>query len=307
MTEKKTKILKKRVNFYRLAAGKQGGIDDFRTNIEETYMNLKNKNFSRIPTLEINEDKYYIQAMDRMDLNDEDQGGTYCWLIDISRVDVNQEITIGDLTKEIDERRTVIKGNEDTGPIVDTQIIFDPFRNIIGVLSTRGGVSLINLKRFISKLIDKRGIQLEIILDENGLKKIGKLDIVHSISYVVATPDHFQTFKDNSRSEAGDMKVANYLTGEKMTVKIESSALSKPNLINKIASLRSSTEVTLDALSIEGLENGREETINLIKNKLVYYGNIQFEDKVTIKDAFVFLEIAYGDKFEFIKSQFSIQ
>ena len=307
MNEKKPKICQKRVNFFKLIAGRQGGIDEFRQNMEETYNNLKNKKYSSIPTLEINDDKYYIEAMDRLDLPDEDDMDVYCWLIDISRVDVNQEIAIGDLTKEIDERRTVIEGNEDTGPIVDSQIIFDPFRNIIGVLSTRGGVTLVNLKRFISKLIDKKGIKLEIILDENGIKKIGKLDIVHSISYVVATPDNFKTFKDNSRGEMGDMAVANYLSGEKMQVKIESSALSKSHLVNKIASLRSSTEITIDALSVEGLENGKEETINLIKNKLIYFGNMQFEEKITIKDAFEFLKIAYLDKFEFIKSQFRIQ
>lgn len=306
MVTKSTITRSKKVNFFRLVGGRQGGTEDFRQKIEETYEYLKTKKFSLIKTLTINDDKYYIEAMNKLALPKENDVELYCWLIDISRVDVNQEIAIADITKEIDKRRTTIEADEFTGPIVDSQIIFDPFRNVIGVLNNRGGVSLSTLKRFISMLIEKKGIKLEIILDEEGIKKIGKLDIATSVSYTVAAPDKFTSFRDDSRSEFGDMAYANFLSGNELKIEVRSEGLKKDNLANKVRALFSSEDVSIKTMKVDGMMDGREETIDLIKNKLVYTGWLTFEEKIKIKDAFDFLTVAYLDKYKYIKKYYSI-
>ncbi|HHJ9685556.1 TPA: hypothetical protein ACQN3N_001791, partial [Streptococcus pyogenes] len=73
-------------------------------------------------------------------------------------------------------------------------------------------------------------MKFDIILNSDAFKRVGKLDVVNSISYTVASPTNFKEFRDDTQSENADLKFANSMLGESMQVVIKSNHLSKKNI-----------------------------------------------------------------------------
>lgn len=296
-----------RVNFFKLTPGKKGGVDEFREVLQESFDNIQNKRWSKIPTLRINDDDYYIQAMQKRILDEKISGSNaYYWLLTISRVNFDQEIVLANVTKTIDERRREIDHDENEGIVVDTQILFDPFRNILGVYARRGTINTYDLRRFICKLVNVKGVQFEIILNKNGYLRLDKLDIIDSISYKVASPDNFKSYKDDSRAEFGDFKFAKEAKGNELYVVLKSNQLSKPSVIKKAKDILSGTDVEVKALTVDGIADGVADSIDLIKNKLFYSGDIEFEKEIDDKAAYGLLNKAFDKYHPYFKEKFSI-
>ncbi|MGX7133073.1 hypothetical protein [Enterococcus songbeiensis] len=296
-----------RVNFFRLTPGKKGGINEFREVLKYNFTNFETGKWSKIPTLRINSDVYYIQAMQKRQLEEKFNGESiYYWLITISRVDFDQEIVLADITKTIDERRREIEHEENEGVVVDTQLIFDPFRNILAVYARRGTINTYDLRRFICELVDVRGIQFEIILNKNGYDRIDKLDIVDQISYKVASPDNFKSYKDDTRDEFGDFKFAKKAKGEELYVVLKSSQLSKDSISKKVKDLMTVDNIEIKALKVDGIADGVTDSIDLIKNKLYYSGKIQFEKEINDQAAYGLLNKAFDAHYDYIKTKFKI-
>lgn len=296
-----------RVNFFKLTPGKKGGVDEFREVLQESFDNIQNKRWSKIPTLRINDDDYYIQAMQKRIVDEKISGSNaYYWLLTISRVNFDQEIVLANTTKTIDERRREIDHDENEGIVVDTQILFDPFRNILGVYARRGTINTYDLRRFICKLVNVKGVQFEIILNRNGYLRLDKLDIIDSISYKVASPDNFKSYKDDSRAEFGDFKFAKEAKGNELYVVLKSNQLSKPSVIKKAKDILSGTDVEVKALTVDGIADGVPDSIDLIKNKLFYSGNIEFEKEIDDKAAYGLLNKAFDKYHLYFKEKFSI-
>ena len=292
-----------KVNFFKLVPGAKGGIDEFKENLSNSYDSFKKKDYDAIPTLEMNGDKYYIQAMEKRNID----VGYYYWLVTISRVDLDQEIIIADITKTIDKRRREIEHSENEGIVADTRLIFDPFRNILAVYVQRGTINTSDLRKFICNLVDKKGIQFQIILNENGYKRIDKLDIVNKISYKVASPDNFKSYGDESRSEFADFKFARSFEGSELAIALSADQLEKATIKSKVKDLLSfSDDLAVKALKVDGIVNGVEDTIDLIKNRLIYSGDIEYSEDIDDKAAYGLLNKAYDTYHTYLKKIYKV-
>lgn len=280
-----------KVSFYKINSSKIDKVEKFISKLDKVYNSFKNKKYNEIPTLEINDDKYYIQSMQKRVLEEKfNNEYLYYWLITISRVDLESNIIVADLSKNINERRRELEHDSNEGLVVDTRILVEPYGKILAVHNKRGTIGLTDLRRFICKLIDTNGIRLDIILNEEGYEGVKNLDVASKIEYTIASPNNFKAFKDDTRSELYDLNVANSLGGDDMKVSISSKHLKKEKLFDKIRAIffAGENEVEVKNFKIEGYVDGDFQVIDMIKNKLIYRGDIEYDEKIGIDDRAVF-------------------
>lgn len=170
-----------KVEFFRVTPGRSGGVNEFREALSEIHTAFEQKEWDKIPNLPINNETFYIDAMQKRIIDDKYLGeNMYYWLVTLSKVNFDQEVVLSDVKKKINERRRKIDHGDSEGIVVDSRFIFDPFRNILAVYSKRGTVNRYELRKFICELVNIKGIQFEIILDENGYDRIDKLNLNNS-------------------------------------------------------------------------------------------------------------------------------
>lgn len=297
-----------KANFFRLNSSKLSNLDLFNDKVNEMYTNFTKKQYNAIPTLPIDNLKYYVSAMEKV-YQDEELGGehTYVVLMTISRVDTTSKILLANLENTIDKRKREVKHGENEGLVVDTRLLFDPFRQILVVYNQRGTINNRDLKRFFCKIIGVRGLKFEIILNQEAMRRLDNLDIAQSISYTVASPDNFNSYRDDRRSEFGDFNFANSVAGESVKIVIESSSLTKSKIKNKLRDLFSNGNIDIKSATVKGLNDGILEPIDLIKNKLQYQGSIMYEDEIDDRSVYGFLNMAYNHYYDYLRNLYSIR
>lgn len=296
-----------KANFFKLNSSKKSNLGLFNKKIKEMYSNFQDKNYQSIPTLDIDGLQYYVSAMQKVN-SDEELGGErlYCILMTISRVDTESQILLANLENTIDSRKREVEHGENEGLVVDTRLLFDPFRQIIVVYNQRGTINNRDLQRFFSKIIEVRGLKFEIILNQKAMKRLDHLDVVKSVSYTVASPDNFKAYRDDNRTESGDFKFANSISGESIKITIKSESLAKEGIKDKIQKLLSDGSLKVTTATVDGWSNGVEEPIDLIKNKLKYKGVISYEKVMDDKAVYGFLNTAYNYYYEYLKSIYNV-
>lgn len=305
--EKKEKIINGKVEFYKLESGRAGGVKEFRDKLEEIHGFFERKNWDAIPNLKINDDVYYINAMQRRTIGDKfNNENMYYWLVTLSKVKFDQNIILADIRKKVNERRREVEHEENEGLVVDSRFIFDPFRNVLAIYNKRGTVNRYELRKFICELVSVKGIQFEIILNEDGYKRVNQLNIIDKVTYKVASPDNFSKYKDENRSEFGDLKFAKSVHGSELKVEVKSSQLTKKNLVEKAKNVFSAEDLDVKSFMIDGFSDGKPETIDLVKNKLNYYGNIVIRDYIDDNAAYGLLNKAFDTHYIYLKKTFGI-
>ena len=296
-----------KANFFKLNSSKKSNLGLFNKKIKEMYSNFQDKNYQSIPTLDIDGLQYYVSAMQKVN-SDEELGGErlYFILMTISRVDTESQILLANLENTIDSRKREVEHGENEGLVVDTRLLFDPFRQIIVVYNQRGTINNRDLQRFFSKIIEVRGLKFEIILNQKAMKRLDHLDVVKSVSYTVASPDNFKAYRDDNRTESGDFKFANSISGESIKITIKSESLAKEGIKDKIQKLLSDGSLKVTTATVDGWSNGVEEPIDLIKNKLKYKGVISYEKVMDDKAVYGFLNTAYNYYYEYLKSIYNV-
>lgn len=291
--------------FFKLNSSKESNLALFNAKIRELYANFQDRNYDAIPTLEIDGLQYYVAAMSKVNSEEIINGEQlYHLLLTISRVDTKSQIVLANIEQNIDTRKREIEHGENEGLVVDTRLIFDPFRQIIVVYNQRGTINNNDLKRFFCKVINVRGLKFEIILNSEAFNRLANLDVAQSITYTIASPDNFRSFRDDSRSENGDLKFANALSGESMKITISSSSLTKRKLREKISEIFSNENLNVKTAKVEGLKDGVYEPIDLVKNKLQYSGYIQYEDILDDHAIYAFLNTAYYHHFDYLRRMY---
>ncbi|NQG98126.1 hypothetical protein HO675_08540 [Streptococcus suis] len=297
-----------KANFFKLSSSKESNLELFNNKIKEMYSNFQNKIYDNIPTLDINDLQYYISAMQKVDSDEVVNGERlYCVLMTISRVDTKSQILLANLEKSIDSRKREVEHGENEGLVVDTRVLFDPFRQIIVVYNQRGTINNYDLQRFFCKIIEVRGLKFDIILNKEAMSRLDNLDVIKSISYTVASPDNFKTYRDDDRSESGDFKFANSISGESMKVTIASSSLTKVGIKDKIKELFSDGTLKVTSATVDGWNDGIQEPIDLIRNKLKYNGSINYKEVIDDKAVYGFLTAAYDYHYGYLKSIYNVR
>ncbi|MGQ7688142.1 hypothetical protein ACTGUM_01410 [Streptococcus suis] len=297
-----------KANFFKLSSSKESNLELFNNKIKEMYSNFQNKIYDNVPTLDINDLQYYISAMRKIDSDEVVNGERlYCVGMTISRVDTKSQILLANLENSIDSRKREVEHGENEGLVVDTRVLFDPFRQIIIVYNQRGTINNYDLQRFFCKIIEVRGLKFDIILNKEAMRRLDNLDVIKSISYTVASPDNFKTYRDDDRSESGDFKFANSISGESMKVTIASSSLTKVGIKDKIKELFSDGNLEVRSATVDGWNDGIQEPIDLIRNKLKYIGWINYEQVMDDEAVYGFLTTAYDCHYDYLKSIYNVR
>ncbi|MBJ7695315.1 hypothetical protein C6P08_09160 [Weissella confusa] len=310
------KTKQKNINFYHVQKGKKDDFS-FKEELDDIYNKFRSKRYTEIEELELDSVHFYISAIQKIEQDtyldwEDDSIKHYYYLINIARVDADQEVKYGDLSKLVNEREEVVDlSDEDVdmskiGPLVDTQFVIDPFFAVVGMGRTVGGANAWALKQFLQTLFDVRGLKFEIILDEKSQNEINKMSLVQAISFNVASTTDPADFHDSSRDEMGDVKLAKQLKATEYEIKLSATNLDKDGVIEKVKNLFINKDYDhIKSIRVEGLEDGVEVFFDLIRNKLQYRGNMKFDDAVgvTTRNNFDYLSMAYDSKIEFVSSK----
>lgn len=304
--ESKVETKQAKVKFFKVTARDLKKVNKFVCSVKKIHNLFETRQYDQIPTIEIDEDQYYIHAMQKWDMEERrGDNNLYYWLITVARVDLETEIEFANISKSIDERRRQPEHDDNEGLVLDTQIIFDPFRSIIAMYSRKGAISTYNLKRFICNLVDEKGIKLEVILNRDGYARINALSEINQLTYRIASPTKFSAFRDDDRSELADLKFAEKFKSEELSIVLKPTG-SKQSIIQKVRALLYSNEYETKILKVDGINDGVREEVDLIKNKLIYSGTIKYTNLLDDSAIYGFLNRAYSEHYDYLNGMFEI-
>lgn len=271
-------------------------IDD---QLNKTYLNLKKHKSKEIKTVTMQGNKYYIFSMNKAYV---DQSGTkFAWLIDLSRLDPDSKVEIGDMKKIIEKRNRQLKMKTNEGRVIDTQFLYDPNTHVCAFARTPGGLNKSLFKSFLGQFCSVRGFALAIIPDKDTISDLEKMKKPLYIEYTIAKIDNFSVLSNESQDELKDMKYASDVGATEMTMVLKSPKLNRKDIIDKAKLLFSnSDDLGIKKLKLEGIDNdGVFEPIDLIEHKLVYSGSVKYDNIITDEDMFNYLEVAYHENYEY--------
>lgn len=300
------KLKNKTVNFYHIESKNKDKESEILAKIdkciEETYLNLKNHKSENIQTITIKDNQYYIYSMSKAYVDE--TGNKYAWLIDISRLDPTRPINIGDLNKDIESRNKTLDTTDGQGEVVDTQFLYDPDTHVCIFARILGGINKALFKSFLLKFCNIRGIEIAIIPDEIAINKLDTLKETSSLTYTVARIDNLSNIADENRDELKDLQYANELQANQMTMILKADSMNKQGVIDKAKMLfKNSEDLGIKKLELEGInDDGIFEPVDLVQHKLVYHGKVEYENVVTIRNMFDFLEVAYHEHYNFCRN-----
>lgn len=304
------------VNFFKISSRQEEKIRKLINKYSEIFELFENKRYSDIPNVILEDtdeedgevqEVYYIQAMLKRPIEFMDHTNYYYWLMTISKVTIGEEIDIANVEREINDRRRSVDHGDTEGIVKDAWVIYDPFRSIMLVYSPRGTINTAELKKFNNKIIDTRGVMFEIILNEDGYRRIEALDSVKQLAYKIASPDQFSNFSDENRTEKADLKFAEKMSSDELEIILKADSLSKQDIIRKIRSLFEEKGVEVKKARVDGINDGVLEPIDLIQNKLAFKDSIEYTDKFDDAAAYGFLNTAYDKHHNYLKTTYSIR
>lgn len=285
--EKKRKH--KKVNFYHLSTGPRGNIGNLIEKFQTTFELFETGKAAKIETVELSNEQYYIDAIQRITPDESDN--YYVWAFDVCRLNTSQEVIIGDLNVDVENRNKPLDTKANEGLVVECQYIYDPFRDIIACTRTNGGVSTYFLRRFLNNFANVRGLKFELIPDEKGFADIDNIKEMSHITYKVAAPNNFTEITDDNRDEMADIEYAKYMGGDTLTLTLTATSLNLKRAKDKVRFLfRKSDELNVEKLEVQ--EEGFEP-VDLIEHKMTYVGDVEYDHIITKRNMFDFLSQAY--------------
>ncbi|MBM6413523.1 hypothetical protein [Lacticaseibacillus paracasei] len=324
-----------RVYFYQMALGKRTNRDSFRKSVLDLWKVFEKKQYSKVPEFIIDDNKVYVSSMEKVPLGDQILPGgkvleTFALMMNIQRVNPNEPVRFGDLTMRPDIRlktlsnelegmqkdspraKELMKQIDDgnIGPLINSPVLYDPFRRILLRVRQSGDLTNQQLMRFFKRGFNCPGAFLQMILDGQSTTDIDGLDLLLEFSYAVASPDNFSAFANNAQSEFKDLEAASDMNSQTIKVVMMGPDLTKRKAKKKIDELLS-TQSGLETKTavVKGIADGSEKEMDFIKNRLKYDGTINYDSKkgITIKDYFNLLSWAYQQKMNFLKARYNLE
>ena len=156
---------------------------------------------------------------------------------------------------------------------------------------------------FLLQFCKVRGIEVAIIPDEVAINKLDKMKQTSSLTYTVAKVSNLSSIADENRDELKDLKYASELKANQMTMSLKADSMNRKGVIDKAKMLfKNSEDLGIKKLELEGInDDGIFEPVDLVQHKLVHHGSVEYENVVTIKNMFDYLQLVYSKHYEFCK------
>jgi len=261
-------------------------------NIKKVNEFLRNYNKNNV-TESIDEHKYYITPYN---IKKDDY---ICF--SVAKVNTSEVV---ELDNTITQERKAIEKDEDEGLAKDAHFLYNYKSNIIVQRKGSGVATMKDLQEFLALKIECEPfeLQLNLILEEDAMKKINKIEIFESIEFSVAVPKQLSIFNKSDDDIGKSISLAESLGADNLKFNITGKKLFKNRLLEAIESLRlqnSNSTIDLKKLSLYG-EN---ELIDLVKRKLGYYEEVEFKGKkIKEDDIYKFLISAYDNKKQYLEA-----
>lgn len=303
-----------KMHFFKLSSSFATSTVKLNNKLEELYNYFISKEFSKIPSIkfgseddESTSEVYYIQSMEKRSLDSAEVDDYYYWLLTISKVSIGEAITIADISQEINKRRKSITHDENEGIIKGSWMIYDPWRLISVNYTPRGAVNRYEIKRFLNNLAGTRGLAYEAILTKNAYSRFDNFSNVNKFTYKLASPDKFNAFKKEERTEKQDLKFAQKMASSELEIVLSDTQLPKNVIKDKIKKLLNTEDIEIKKLTIDGLNDGERDFIDFVKNFLVFEGAIEYKDYLDDKAVFGFLNKGYDENSDYLESIYDIK
>lgn len=249
----------------------------------EKEMNIRKNN-------KLNNIKLYDYFCRIWDIKKTQEGYYIC---NVEKINVLDEANIGDLSSQ----RTTVATNPNQGPLFDTAFFYNPKNEIIILQRNRYGLGHRSFISYLSKLLNRDDVDLELVIDPDTLIKLKKMSLVKKLEYTISKPTNLQFAKNENRSLDGDLKLAKELSGSSLKVEIGSekgSNLSLNEVKRKVTSLLGLSD-NIKRLNVRGQIGEDLETIDLIKNRIIYTEKYKLTkgQKVTVPMVLDTFEKAY--------------
>lgn len=309
----------KLIHFNRFEVGKKNTVY-LPEKMRDIYANFISKKYKEIPEVDINGHHLYVSGMKEFDLGDDINRQTHtathrrAYVINISNVQPGEDINYADIDLPVDERAkkvdksTLLDATEDAdnvGPLTYTQIVVDPSRRVVGSCSGSDRLNGWYIAKILKSLLQTPAMKLSIILDKQGIEDIRNLEITTAIQYSISSPDHFKDFRNERYPEKADLKFANYLKGNKISMVIEYPNMPKRKVIKKVKELLADENTS--KVKVAGLDDGVETTVDPVKHKLSYRGEVVVTGTPNERDYVNFLQFGYLQVYDFVKSMYDAE
>lgn len=181
--------------------------------------------------------------------------------------------------------------------------MYDPNTHVCIFARTLGGINKALFKTFLLRFCDVRGLEIAIIPDEVAINKLDEMKKTSLLTYTVAKVNNLSDIANEDRDELKDLKYANDLNANQMTMILKADSMNVKGVIKKARMLFDHSEdLGIKKLELEGINNdGVFEPVDLVQHKLVYHGKVEYDNIITIRNMFNFLKVAYHEFYDFCK------
>ncbi|TPR35115.1 hypothetical protein [Apilactobacillus micheneri] len=277
--------------------------------LNNIFVNYKNRNYNNVNVLNINDMQIYLAGIKYEDLPNYN---VPLYLLNIECIDRDSKIVYGDISKDFAHRRVEpsnINKNNNTGSMISSQIAIDPLRQIVAITRGNNSISQQNIKRFLKNLLETNAMSFNLILNRKAMKDIANYDLVTKLDYSIASPSNFENIDEQDEDLINQFKYANNLQSDFVTTTFRTHLSNKDSILEKVSGLLGihSKKAKVRKLNVSGMKDGKEDSIDLIKNSLYYNGSIHYDDSIEIEDIFNLLIYSFQQNYDFIQKSYLIE
>ncbi|WP_211750345.1 DUF6731 family protein [Paenibacillus sp. Marseille-Q4541] len=211
------------------------------------------------------------------------------WVGYVEKINTLDEAHIGDLGG----KRETLASNDDQGPIFDTVFLYNPINNVLVLHRTRSGMGTTAFAKYLGKLVGDDDLELELVIDPDALKRLGKINMVKSIDYKISKPSNFKFLNNKNGSFNADLALAKLFQGENIKVTVGGPDLKKENVLEKVKHLLKFQD-SISKLEVKGEANGEPDTIDLIQNRIVHTKRYSVSKNKKVTEVMLMDEIVVG-------------
>lgn len=222
----------------------------------------------------------------------------HVWIMCLSKVDTTKYAILSKVTEKVNTGREEYGEDPDQGLTVDTVLLICPRTGLVVIPRNKGGISERNLNDFLNLELATTGSTLSVIINGTKIKNLQHIDNIKEVQInVVRSVDPHQ-FRNRRNSRKKDDNIMDFLGGDKMNLVMKSTNLKKDSIIRYFRNLKFSKKNEMKKFVVVGTNDGHEQIIDLITNRLIYFDNaveLNENNKLTIDSMFKSIKKAYLD------------
>lgn len=286
---------RKSFDFYKLSYVRNGNTsydyDRINTFLEKVHQNLESGN--DVNFIECKKDTHI--GFSEIEKFYHDETDDFVWVFNLSKCVTSKIAIVNNLDQKVKEGRATYGETEKEGLTTDTVVLFCPKYGVVVIPSNRGGLSKSDFISFFYKNVKKQGANLDLIINNTDLKNIESIDQVKEFEVSVHRITD-GSLSDPKNSINKDQKIIGKLDAKEVKIQYKADHLNITELVKYAKRLLKIENGETKKLKISGMNDGHEQVIDLISNRLFYVDNeveLNENGKLTVNSMMNSIKKAY--------------